>query len=161
MKPGIHLAALTLMIAATATAAVLSFDPALYRLFAEGERSAFRVDAFRCLAHERGAGALRSGPEQIDTATLEGDGLRELARAHDRQKRNCRKYLRHSTDFESDARLLAAWKRTWEAGIDVAEIAAIAPEAVTEDEPADRLVDVAERDAARIEEIRDQILLGL
>ncbi len=161
MKRSIHLATLTLIVAATATAAVLSFDPTLYRLFAEGERSAVRVDQFRCIAHERGAAALRHGPERIKTSTLEGEGVRELARIHKRQKRGCKKYLKRGTDPQSDARLLAAWQRTWEAGVDITEVAAIAREAVTEAASVDRLVYVAERDAARIEEIRDQIVLGL
>lgn len=146
------------LVAFAAVAGSVFFDPTLYRLFSEGERAATQVGDARCLAHDRGAEALKRGPKQVDRHILEGESVLVLRKIHERQRRLCRKYLMWSAEPATDARLLAAWKRIWVAGADIAELAALLE--IQKADPSS-LADRAEEDARLAEETRDAILENL
>ncbi len=135
----------------------VSIDPTRYRLFSEGERAATALDQSRCLAHAKGAAAMKRGPVLIERASLGAEEVKQLRRAHERLDRDCERYLRGVRDPDLDARILAAWRRTWIAGTDIAELAALAPEF----DPAERLIRAAEDEALNVEAARDRILRSL
>lgn len=101
-------------------AGCLSYDEGRYMTLAAAGSLATEITPEVCAAHDAAAAALRAGPNRAVALPLVGGGatLADVAREHDIAAAVCREAM---TRGLQDQRLLDAWRRVWEAGMQEVE----------------------------------------